>query len=426
MPTLPAAAEPRVSILIAAARRPDRLLRCLAAVERQTPATIAIEVVVVLNAAEPELRATVRDEVEGATVIESTVPLGFAGAVNLGARAARGELLLVLHDDTEVRPSWLDALTECLETHPQAGAAGSVLLDATGALQSAGSILWSNGNTSAWLSGSTGPWPRGLEEPFPVDYVSSASLLARREVWDAVGGFDEDFHPAYYVDVDFALGVQRLGLTVLCEPRSLVVHEKGGTSRPGFSAFVAARNRERLLVKWASELERQPSFAEGDEALARAQLTARHRTAELETVPPLPGRASTPPAPETRVERLEREHLQLRRELELRVAYAEALEGAAATNEERLRAADAARGELAAELERASAERERVSADHERVSAELAHARGELQRLRERDHVLTAIEAGGWWRLRGRILPLLRLATRARALSRRAGSSRTG
>lgn len=398
--------------MVVTARRAERLLRCLAAVERETPSSLPVEVIVVLNAAEPELRAAVRDEVDGAEVVESEIPLGFAGAVNLGARTARGELLHVLHDDTEVRPGWLDALIECLDAHPAAGAVGSALVDEAGTLQAAGSVLWRDGRTASWLGESP--------EAFPVDYVTSASLLVRGDAWNAIGGFDEDFHPAYYVDVDFALALRREGLAVLCEPRSHVVHERGGSANRAFREFLSTRNRERFVAKWASELERYEPYGEDAESLARAQRAAMQRAASLPGTLRVPDRpAVASPVHETRAERLAREHGQLRRDLDIKDEYVRTLEGKVDEHEASLLAARAA-------LEASEADHAWLIDERERLLEARDRMLEELRWLRERERALAAIEAGGWWRLRTRLLPLLHAATRARGLTRRAGSSRTG
>ena len=46
----------------------------------------------------------------------------------------------------------------------------------------------------------------------PVDYCSACSLLVRRQPWEALGGFDPRYFPAYYEDVDLCFGLARTGL----------------------------------------------------------------------------------------------------------------------------------------------------------------------------------------------------------------------
>lgn len=374
--SLPAAPQPRVSIVVVAAKHPSRLVRCLAAVANETPPGILTEVVVVLNAADASLQEALDREVEGATVVASEVPLGFAGGSNLGAEHARGDLLHLLHDDTEVCPGWLEALVAALDDHPQAGAAGSMLLDFDGTVQAAGHVLWRDGRTTPpWAGEAPDPASFGAD-PFPVDYCGSASVLIRRELWDTAGGANEELHPAYYVDVDLALAVRNLGRTVLCAPRSLVRHERGGSSRAGFRRFVVERNRSQIAVRWADALELQEPFAAGHDALERAKKATLRHAVSLHPAPVAPRPRAKPKAEV----RLLRERNALLRDIDVKDAYL-------------------------AELD--------------------ASHRAALEEISRLAHGLDLIETGGWWRLRGRLLPLLAALGWLRRLSRRGRTSRT-
>ena len=84
-----------------------------------------------------------------------------------------------------------------------------------------------------------------------VDYVSACSLLVRRRAWEQVGGFDIDYHPAYYEDVDLCLALRESGYQISWSPG----HGCGITSRPALDelvkTFLFKRNQDRLQRKWA-------------------------------------------------------------------------------------------------------------------------------------------------------------------------------
>lgn len=365
---LPSSSEPRVSILIVTARQPRLLARCLESLAR-CDSTVPFEVVLVLNDALPEVEALVRERVSGATVLASSVQLGLAGGSNRARSAARGELLVLFHDDAEAEPGWLEGLVQTIDAHPEAGAVGSRMLNPDGTPQSLGSVLWSDGSAVA-LGGPTSPLPAS-ETTFAVDYCGSSSLLIRASAWDAIGGADERFYPAFYVDVDLCLGIWTRGQAVLATPDSRVRHAKSASTEPRFRALLYRRNREILLDKWREALEAfeppAPGSVEGlQRAIERAQ--ARWRKVRDEAVD-LSAPPSTPPPFDPAVQ--ERRILEI--ELGLQKAWA---------------------------------------AD---LSAELAV-------LRERSGVLERIESSRWWRLYGRLLPFFRFLRR---LSRRGGSSRT-
>ena len=215
---LPASPSPRVSVIIPAAAKPGLLLACLHSLARHGPREIPFETIVVLNAASGEAEARLDETVTGLRWVSSPVNLGLAGAGNRGRSLARGEYLVLLHDDAEVEPGWLEALVETADRHPEAGAVASQVLFPDDRLQSAGMILWRDATTSTpWLGAP--PSPSAFDRPRPVDYSGSCSLLVRAATWDAVGGLEERFYPAYFVDVDLAMAVRRHGQLVLYEPR---------------------------------------------------------------------------------------------------------------------------------------------------------------------------------------------------------------
>ena len=144
--TLTSAPNPRASILIASSSRTDLLLKCLSSLARNGSRDIAHEVVVVLNGTKPDLEHTLAGKVEGVAFIHSPVNLGFAGASNLARTRAKGEFLILLHDDTEIEGGWLEGLIHAAEREPHAGALGSKVLFPDGRLQRAGALLWHDGS----------------------------------------------------------------------------------------------------------------------------------------------------------------------------------------------------------------------------------------------------------------------------------------
>jgi GT2 family glycosyltransferase len=210
---------------------------------------IPYEVVIVLNGSPEPVRGLVQG-VAGATVVESPVNRGVAGGYNLARASARGELLVVLHDDTEVWPGWLESLVAVADERPDAGAVGSKALNTDGTLQSAGARILPDGMTEPIGRGEPADaYPDRME----VDYCGSNSLLVRAATWDAVGGMDERFYPAYHVDVDLGTAIRARGQVVLYEPSSQVTHHRwGATTDERFRAFAARRNSQRYVAKWQS------------------------------------------------------------------------------------------------------------------------------------------------------------------------------
>jgi GT2 family glycosyltransferase len=350
-------ASPRVSVIIPAGAKPEHLRSCLQALAAHGPREIPFETIVVLNAGGAE---ELREWAPGVRWVCPGVNLGLAGAGNRGRAVARGELLIVLHDDAEVQPGWMEALVETADRHPEAGAAGGLVLFPDGRLQNAGMILWQDGTTSPPWTGEPPP-ASAFDRLRAVDYCGTSSLLVRAAVWDAVGGLDERFYPAYYVDVDLAMAVRRLGRTVLYQPRSSIRHHQGASGNVRFRVFVTQRNRKLFLEKWGSALamlhepREEGSLAAIQRAIARAESFAAGRGAPALHIPERPA-----------LDPAEQERRSLESALALQKDYAAHL------------------------------------------STALEEAERELTELRARAATLEAIERGRWWRLYQRLLPLLR------------------
>ena len=268
-------------MIIPAKAERDYLMAALRSLERNGPANIPFETIVVLDNPVAGLAEALDMGVRGVTVVASAVNLGLAGALNLGRSAAQGQLLIILHDDAEVEPGWMEALVATAQADPRAGAIGGKVLFPDGTLQNAGNILWRDASTSPPWTGAT-PLAHAFPEVRAVDYCGSSSLLVRAALWDAIGGVDERYYPAYYVDVDIAMSVRRLGYEVLYQPASVIRHHRGASSGLRWRHFVSARNRTLFADKWSGELsDHEPPDpdvgAAVERALARAALAAEIR-----------------------------------------------------------------------------------------------------------------------------------------------------
>jgi GT2 family glycosyltransferase len=272
------AAPPAASIIVLARHSPRRLERCLTALARLAD-SISREVLVLLNGADEGLRATAdrfhHDLPTSMTVFESPLNLGFAAGCNALARAAVGRYLVFLNDDTEVEQGWLDALVEVADRDRSVGAVGSCILFPDGSVQEAGSIVWRDGSILS-LGRGVRPDSPTISYVRQVDYCSACSLLVPRHAWDAVGGFCEEYFPAYYEDVDLCFSLRALGYRVMYAPRSRLMHEGGCSTEPRFRLFVNDRHRQRFRQRWEPLLSTlEPPAPASPAAVRRAAFRAR-------------------------------------------------------------------------------------------------------------------------------------------------------
>ncbi|AII44193.1 hypothetical protein KR100_12615 [Synechococcus sp. KORDI-100] len=183
--------------------------------------------------------------------------LGFLESCNQAVSTSRSESFIVLlNNDIEVLPGWLLGLIETFQQQQNVGLAGSKLIYPDGRLQEAGGIVWRDG--SAWNYGRLKkPTDPEFNYARSADYISGASIMVERSLWDAIGGFDRRYVPAYYEDTDLALTIREQGLIVVFQPTSQAIHHEGisnGTDLgQGIKAYQTA-NQLKFLDKWRDRL----------------------------------------------------------------------------------------------------------------------------------------------------------------------------
>ena len=230
--------------------------------------------------------------ISGIRVVRNAANMGFVGSVNAGAAVARGRLLMLLNNDTEVQAGWLDALCDTLDSEPEIGIVGSKLLFPDGTLQECGGIVWRLGD--AWNYG------RDQDANNPafcfmrdVDYVSGASLMIRRSVWDEVGGLSPEFAPGYYEDTDLCFKARAAGHRVVVQPGSRIVHHEGISAGRDVAGTGMKRhqraNMARFAAKWADALRSHALSGIGDPA-KEAQRGVLRRALFIDDSVPTPDR----------------------------------------------------------------------------------------------------------------------------------------
>jgi GT2 family glycosyltransferase len=186
---------------------------------------------------------------------------GYAAANNTGARTARGcDLLLLNSDVIPEQPGWLDALRAVLDTHPSTGAVGPKLLFEDGSLQHAG-LYFGRDARGDWLNMH---FHKGFPRDFPaanqgraVPGITGAAMLIRRAVFEAVGGFTEDFIIGDYEDSDLCLKLRRAGCHIRYEPAAELYHfERRSISlHAGYARTVASEyNRWLHTSRWHADM----------------------------------------------------------------------------------------------------------------------------------------------------------------------------
>ncbi|HWA27685.1 MAG TPA: glycosyltransferase family 2 protein [Lacunisphaera sp.] len=229
---------PLLSIVIVAYKSRDELPACLGSLPREL-AGGRVEVCVVNNSAGDGVAEWMAREFPAMRLIEPGVNTGFGRANNLGYRATSGECVLFLNPDTVVNAAALEHCVGRARAEPEVGLISPrlELADGTMDLACRRSIptLWDGFCRASGLAAAfpgTGLFagynlthlPAG--GTYAVGAINGAFMLARREVLEQTGQFDEAFF-MYGDDLDLCIRVARAGYRIVYDGRVAITHLKG-------------------------------------------------------------------------------------------------------------------------------------------------------------------------------------------------------
>ncbi|GJE27496.1 glycosyltransferase family 2 protein [Methylobacterium organophilum] len=229
----------------------------------------ALEAVIVDNdSREPETRALFdryRDDAR-VRVVESPGPFNFSKLSNAGAAAASGSVLLFLNNDIEVvEPGWLTELVS-IAAEPEVGAVGAKLFYPDWTLQHGGVVLGAGGIAGHSHLGIVREDPGYFARMVvaqEVSAVTGACLAMRRDVFEAVGGFDAARLAVAFNDIDLCLRVGQAGYRVIWTPHAVLIHHESKSR--GFEDTPEKRARfegetRTMVERWEKRLSRDPFY----------------------------------------------------------------------------------------------------------------------------------------------------------------------
>ena len=248
----------RVAIVIVTHQSADFISSCLDSIGTMPD----VEIIVVDNASADTTCVRVSDK--SVALIANPFNAGFAAGVNQGVRATSAPLILLLNPDARLETG-LESLVRCFDD-PKTGGAGGLLLGPDGEPQTG--FMARNLPTPTALAfevlGINRLWPRNpanwnyrcwemdLMAPAVVAQPAGAFFMFRRSAWQQLGGFDENFWPVWFEDVDFCARLKKAGHVVRYEPGARATHQ-GGHSVGAIPAGTKEKYWYGSLLRYAAK-----------------------------------------------------------------------------------------------------------------------------------------------------------------------------
>lgn len=204
---------------------------CLQSIDKQC-SSLSYEVILVDNASTDNSIALLKKNHPKIHLIESKKNLGFAGGNNLGVKKAKGEVILLLNNDTILTHDFSSVVAEVKKE--EIGAATIQMLDGNknyvpsfGKFPSPISLLKIANTIDTRPDLVSGKF---TQSAYKVDWISGSFLLVKKKDWEAVNGLDEDYF-MYVEDVDFCKKIHNLNKEILFYPEYSYIHFVGFNPR---------------------------------------------------------------------------------------------------------------------------------------------------------------------------------------------------
>lgn len=213
-----------LSVIIVTYRSAACIANCVASVRAQQG--VPFELIVVDNASPDNTVEVVRGLGDGVQLLANRDNIGFGRGCNQGFGLSHGRFVYLLNPDARlVRPDALARLRQVMDEHPRWGMAGTRVVGEDGHVTEAATTYPGQARTKADLT----------HLPGSIAWVVGASMIFRREVFSALGGFDPDFF-LYSEEIDLCLRLRKLGHEIGFV-NEVEVRHIGGASEEGADPY---------------------------------------------------------------------------------------------------------------------------------------------------------------------------------------------
>ena len=276
--------NPKISIVIANKDHEPDLRRCISSImEKSTYDNYEI-IIVENNSETPEIKKYYEElkEDERIKIVTYEGSFNYSAVNNLGVKAAEGEYILLLNNDTQViTVNWMEELLMYAQRE-DVGAVGAKLYYGDKTIQHAGVVLGLGAHRTAGHSHymqhreNLGYMGR-LCYAQNVSAVTGACLMVSRELFEKAGGLDESFAISLN-DVDFCIKLREMGYLNVFTPFAELYHYESVSRGLDDQGEKAARYNEesaRFREKWKEVLEKGDPYYNPNFSLDRSDFSLK-------------------------------------------------------------------------------------------------------------------------------------------------------
>lgn len=245
----------QLSIVIVSWNTKNLLKKCLESIFARTK-TLGFEVIVVDNNSTDGTREQIANSKWPIAFVENEKNLGFAKANNQGIEKSKGEFILLLNPDTEIKNGALEKMVQLMRERPDCGVAGCKILNPDGSLQPSvrrfpdflsSTLISLNFHShchSHCHSHRFNLFARAVDRYLARDFdysknqeadqVMGAFFMTRREVIEKIGNLDEKFF-IWFEEVDFCKRAKEAGFKVMYTPEAEIIHHGAASFSQAFT-----------------------------------------------------------------------------------------------------------------------------------------------------------------------------------------------
>lgn len=236
---------PLVSIIVVSLNGESVLPRCIDSLFALDWPADKLEIIAVNNGSSDGTREILDSyQPRGLKPIHLPSNLGFAGGNNVGIRAAGGDWVILLNDDTEAPREWVRELMHFAQVRPRAGILGSLLLyPDRKTIQHFAGVIRPNGLTQHIGNGEEDCGQ--YSDVRDADYVTGAAFAIRRDVIDRIGLLDPGYWPIYFEEIDYCWRARGAGFEVVATP-ARAIHYESRTTVVHSEGFMKKYHRNRI------------------------------------------------------------------------------------------------------------------------------------------------------------------------------------